>query len=220
MLELRMEKHIVTRRTAIATGAAGLAVGISSLAAAFGNSDDAKDSDAGKQQGYDLTSSSIPTIQDLDPDATSLGSNAYVWHGDDLPRRVGGPPLGYVSKTYITEWKRGRDSAGYMSFGPYFRPAGVGSLFMIRWIMSLSNRGGADEDVITVDCVDHDNGGTPLFPQTTFKVRQFPSGSDGFVVFSKNEVEIKPAMNIETRVFAHGGASLVLFQLRYDVHYL
>jgi len=170
---------------------------------------------------FALGPSNVPTIQHLDPQATGLGLNALIWHGDDLPNRVGGPPRGYVTKTYMTQWLRGSDDAGYMSFGPYFEPGGIGRLFQIRCIMSLDNHGGNDEDVLTFDCVDHNDGGRALIPSATFKVRDFPSSSEswGFIIFSIGELEIKPGMSIETRVFAHGGASLYLYQLRYDFSY-
>ena len=168
----------------------------------------------------DFTSPSIRTIDELDPGFRGLGLHAYIWHGDDLPRRVGGPPPGYITDTYMTQWIRGKDAAGYMSFGPYFNPTTVGSLLRVKWIMEIRDRGGANEDVLTVDCVDQ-SGGVDIFPPTTFKVSQFPANSDGFIIFSPNRnYSIDAGMNIETRVKAHGGASLKLHQIRYDIHYI
>lgn len=169
---------------------------------------------------FAIASHEVPLLSARDPKALSLGDTAVIWHGDDLPHREGGAPPGYVGKTYMTQWLRGTHNAGYMSFGPYYQPSTVGSLLQVRFIMSLSNRGGNDEDVLTADIVDHNNGGSALLPARTLRVRDFPVGSDGFIIFSTQEVSIAPAMSIETRITAHGGASLNLYQIRYDIHYL
>lgn len=217
---MRIRSALLTRRQMVASSIAASIVPLQvalaqepSGAVQFGESKE-------DEVAVGLASSLVPTLDQRDPNATSLGDYAYIWHGDDLPRRVGGPPAGYVTKTYLTEWRRGTHGNGYMSFGPYFRPSGVGSLFQIRWLMSLSNRGGADADVLTVDCVDHNDRGRNLFSPTTFKVRDFPGNSDGFVIFSRRSVEIRPSMSIETRVYARGGANLALYQIRYDANYL
>ncbi|MFN9932656.1 MAG: hypothetical protein ACK55R_06825 [Cyanobacteriota bacterium] len=172
-------------------------------------------------QSFGLASSLEVVATKSQQEILDLGPSAFLWNGDDLPRNVGSPPSGYVTKTFMTQWRRGVDQPGYMSFGPYFETGGsVGSIFKIRWIMSIDNRGGPEEDVLTVDCVDFKAGGRDLFPPTTFKVKQFPVNSDGFIVFSRREVELKAGMSIETRVFARGGASLSLYQLRYDATFL
>lgn len=216
-----MPDSSMSRRTAIAAAAAGAAGTLASRGSALAQEPDgAVDFDVKGDAAFDLSTSNVQSIRDLDPKAKSLGSSVYLWHGDDLPRRVGGPPRGYVTKTYMTEWTRGKDDKGYMSFGPYFKPSAVGSLFKLRFIMSLSNRGAADDQVLTADCVDHANNGANLIRPVTFKVKNFPAGSEGFIIFSNRDISIKPGMNIETRVYARGGASLSLYQIRYDVHYL
>lgn len=172
------------------------------------------------KSSFDIASLVLPTLASRDPDALSLGDTAVVWHGDDLPWRVGGPPAGYAGRSYMLQWMRGVHDTGYMSFGPYYRPSTVGSLLQVKFMMSLSNRGSADENVLTVDFVDHNNGGAALLPPTTFRVRDFPANSDGFIIFSRREISLRPSMSIETRVTALGGASLSLYQVRYDIHYL
>lgn len=210
----------MTRRTALTASVIGAATAVASRSAFAQEPEGAKHYDELKNSPLSLGSSEFPSIKQLDPKAKSLGSEVSLWHGDDLPRRVGGPPRGYVTKTYMTQWTRGADSVGYMSFGPYFRPSGTGSLFKIRIIMSLNNRGAATDDVLTVDVVDNADGGRNLITPVTFKVRNFPTESEGFIIFSTTEIAIKPSMKIESRVFAHGGASLSLYQIRFDAHYL
>ena len=154
-------------------------------------------------------------------EATGLGAIAENWHGDDLPYTTGGPPTGYVNKPGYKEWIKGVHAPGHFSFGPYYVPSGVGSLSQIFFCCDHSNRGNADDDIATFDCVDYNQGGANLVNPLTVKVRDLPSNSWGFVVYLQgNGIEINPKMKIETRIFAHGGANIRFFKLHWTVNYI
>jgi len=175
-------------------------------------------------KGADFTISGglIRTPPTYAPDDASfrmraLGTVVMHWFGDSpaLGTNVGQIPGGYLTAPLYKEWLRGVHGAGYFSYGPFERLDGVGS-FQVWFFIEVTNRGGAGDDVLTADVVDHDNGGSPL-ASGTFKVSDFPVGLAGFTIYS-------PILNIpsgnhriESRIFARGGASLKLWGIRWEI---
>jgi hypothetical protein len=150
-----------------------------------------------------------------------LGTSVFFWFGDDgaLGTLVGQVPPGFLSRPLYKEWIRGVHGAGFFSYGPYQRLEGVGS-FRVWFFLEISNRGNAGDEVLTADVSDYDNGGAAIAGPTTFKVQDFPAGTDGFTIYSP-ELSI-PAGNhrIEARIVAKGGASLKLWGIRWEVNTL
>lgn len=151
--------------------------------------------------------------------ALGLGTEVLHWFGDDpaLGTQTGQIPNGFTSRPLYKEWLRGVHAPGYFSFGPYISIQGVGS-FKVWFFIEMRNRGGAGEEVLTVDISDYDNGGAILL-SGTFRVSDFPAGTDGFTIYC-NSLSIPSNHRIESRVFAKGGASLKLWGIRWEVNTL
>lgn len=140
--------------------------------------------------------------------ASLLGYTRF-WKGSELPTRVGRISSGYSS---IPSWLYTEKSdVGYLSFGPYVEfPAG-GLINSVLAIVEVTDRGGSSDDVLTIDVVDHPS---PAILERTFKVSDFPSGTDTFGIYG-GKISIPTGSNIETRIYKHSGATLKLWGLNW-----
>lgn len=165
--------------------------------------------------GADRPSPLIPA--GADPRKLGLGTVVMFWHGDDsaLGTLVGGVPVGYLSRPLYKQWLRGHHSPGTFSYGPYQRLEGIGS-FKVWFFIEITNRGAAGDEVLTADVSDFDNGGAVLVSKT-FRVSDFPSGTDSFCIYSRELTIPNGNHRIETRIAAKGGASIKLWGIRWEI---
>ena len=149
-----------------------------------------------------------------------LGTNVLYWFGDDpaLGTQAGVIPTGYDPGPLYKEWIRGVHAPGFLTFGPYVSFPGVGS-FNVWFFIEIRNRGGAGEDVLTADITDSDNAGA-ILATVTLKVGNFPAGIEGFQIFTQKDISLPSNHKIESRIFAHGGANIKLWGIRWEVYRL
>lgn len=165
--------------------------------------------------GFDLVSSNIPQINNCN----SKKCHAYIWNGEELPRRVGDPPICYQNDSaYMTEWRMGEEQH-HTSYGPYWEPSAEGYLVKVSYTISLLERNSLIPNALMVDCYDFNNINDGFHLRSIFKTSDFCEQSSGFILYSTEVVRIDPSMKIEARTFALGGASYRLHQVRFDVVY-
>lgn len=160
------------------------------------------------------------------PKITDLGVTPLDWTGSldaeqirakkATPSTSGRLPQGYTSSPNFREWKRESRVPGYLSYGPYFEPDKEYKIQYMYFYLEALERGNPDEAIFLVNVVDHNDGGRPLIPETTFYVKQL-CNLTGCNVEMTGELIIKPGMNIESRIKPLGGADIRFHGLHWGI---
>jgi hypothetical protein len=147
------------------------------------------------------------------PRTLGLLTQVITWFGDDraLGMQTGQIPPGYDGAKF-RQWLRGVHSTdSWFQCGPYQLLEGVGG-FRAKLFGIIGNR--ASGNVLYTDIYDYTSGAT--YGAKTFALSDFPTNSDGFVVFYPS-VSIQSGHRYETRVRCLGAASVSLYMLRWEV---
>lgn len=164
--------------------------------------------------------------------AAETGWASLIWHGDELPiwrprkddpdQRPSGEVPEYLNKPGHKLWVRNRHRPGYFSRGPGHRLTNPGR-FRVLWFMGAWDLGEPMDEVLEADVAIHTGPETlrAVFSRT-LTVGQLSSemSGDGLFAFASPLLEIpEGGPSIESRLKAIGGASLVLYFVRWDVEY-
>jgi hypothetical protein len=159
----------------------------------------------------------------------SLATIRYSWEGDDIDNlpmneNAGEVPLiEYRPSPGFRTFLRDVHQPGYLSYGPYLTPDGLGSLTGLFFFSFAQNfTGNPDDPVAFFDLINTANGARDeLANPLTLYVRDFSTEGQAFGVFLDNPVEVNSEMKkIEARVKALGGANLSFFHLYMYISYL
>ncbi|WP_234410015.1 hypothetical protein [Bacillus cereus] len=153
---------------------------------------------------------------------TFIGGVRYSWDGANekaLPMKTGEIPGGYINGPAFRIYKKGVHSPNYLSYGPYVKPDGSGELSQIYIFCVADNFGGGNEPIATFDLVDHAAGGRNIVNPVTVKVSDL-HGIKVFGIFLSAPIEVNQNMEIENRIFVHGGSDLSFFQMHWYISYI
>jgi len=170
---------------------------------------------------------SLPKLDIVEPsesgldgaNKTSLGREVTIAHGDTWHRTTGSVPTGYIPRPYFSEYHHNSDARGWLSWGPLYRPSGIGAMARVAWYIEILDRGPDDELAFTVYCRDRNNG-LDILAQRSWSNAMLPSTSSGVIVSTVREFEINPSMHIVMALYANGGASIRHHFTRFERDYL
>ena len=141
------------------------------------------------------------------------------WRGDDiskLPKRTGEVPTGYNAAPEFRIFRKEVHSVGYLSYGPYYEVQSPSELRKLFILCAVDNLGRSDELIAKFDLVDAGNGGKDIVGPVEVKVGDL-HGIRVFGIYLPRPVGLNQGMNVECRIYAHGGADLYFLQMYWDI---
>lgn len=149
-----------------------------------------------------------------------MGMVPFDWTGKELPSRIEHLPEGYIGQPNFREWRPGRDTPNYLTYGPYFQPEYKCVINNLIFLIDCNyiQKENPKAPVFTVDCVDHNGKRADPWFNDTYHVDVLAPHEGGCMVYYKGSgIVIEPGMSIETRVFVHGNAVVRCFGLHWGI---
>ncbi|WP_433581544.1 hypothetical protein [Paenibacillus amylolyticus] len=150
---------------------------------------------------------------------TDLLITPYRWSGDDeesLPLKTGKVPTTYNAAPGYRIFRKVEHSPGYLSYGPYLKTITGGELQRLFITCAVDNLGNPNDLIAEYDLVDHANGGSDIVTPVQVKVSDL-HGIRVFGIYLDRPIGLSPGMDIECRIFAHGGADLYFLHMYWDI---